>query len=63
MVKMNKVKQFLLSNIEDFLIFAGLILIIIATFILSFIAGIYVTGIILLILGCYFTKFPARKGR
>ena len=60
---MNKVKKFLLSNIEDFLIFAGLILIIVATFILNYIAGIYVMGVILLILGWFIIRYPAKKGR
>lgn len=60
---MNKIKQFLLNHAEDFLIFIGLFLVILATFLLNTIAGIYVTGIILFLQGVYFTKFPIRKGR
>lgn len=63
MKKFNKIKQFLLLNIEDFLIFTGLFLIIIATFIINTVAGIYVTGATLLLFGCYFVKYPIKKGR
>lgn len=51
-----------ISNfLEDILIFSGLTCIVIATFLLSKIAGIYVLGIALLGLGIYFTKCPLRK--
>lgn len=60
---MNKIKQFLLNHVEDFLIFIGLFLVILATFMLNSIAGIYATGISLFLLGVYFTKFPLKKGR
>jgi uncharacterized membrane protein len=59
--KINKFKQFLLLHIEDFLIFIGLFLIIFATFLINKVGGIYATGIILLVLGCYFTRFPVKK--
>lgn len=53
----NKIKD----NIEDILILSGLLLIIIATFLINIIAGIYITGLILLALGIYFTKYPVRR--
>lgn len=57
-----KIIDFILKNIEDFLIFIGLLLLVLATFMMNTIAGIYVLGLILILLGVYFTKFPM-KGR
>lgn len=62
---MNLVKRLkkLLNNcIEDILILSGLTCIVIATFLLSKIVGVYVLGVALLGLGIYFTKYPPRKG-
>jgi len=61
-MKKLKIKDSFLNHIEDFLILTGLILIILATFIVNLIAGIYVIGTVLLLLGIYFTKYTI-KGR
>lgn len=53
--------KFITKYIEDILIFIGLTCIVIATFLLSKIAGMYVLGSALLGLGIYFTKCPLRK--
>jgi hypothetical protein len=47
---------------EDILIFTGLYFIILATFMLSKIAGLYCLGGLLLGLGVYFGLFPIKKG-
>lgn len=46
---------------EDILIFSGLFFIVMATFMLSKVAGFYCMGGCLLGLGIYFTRFPIRK--
>jgi len=52
-----------MKYLEDFLILGGLLLIIIATFFVSKIAFLYVTGIIFIILGIYFSKNPLRSDK
>ncbi|WP_178137439.1 hypothetical protein [Tepidibacter thalassicus] len=47
--------------IEDILILGGLTIIVIATFLLSKIAGLYATGVTLFGLGIYFSKYPLRR--
>ncbi|MGJ7044642.1 hypothetical protein HNR52_000826 [Thermoanaerobacterium thermosulfurigenes] len=49
-------KKKIKNHIEDILILSGLTLIVIATFLLNIIIGIYVLGLILLALGIYFTR-------
>lgn len=51
-----------MKYIEDILIFGGLVLTIIATFLWSKIAGLYVLGGCLFGLGVYFAKYPLKKG-
>ncbi len=58
---MKKIFKIILSDMEDVLIFSGLVCITAATFLLSFIAGLYVTGAELLGLGVWFTICPLRK--
>jgi len=58
----NKKSQFLTSHLEDFLILFGLIMIAVTTFIINWIYGMYVTAIILLVTGIYFTVFPIDRG-
>lgn len=53
----NLIKKYL----EDILILSGLSIIVIATFLISKIAGLYVTGAVLFGLGVYFSKFPLRR--
>lgn len=58
MKKLNIIINFFLKYLEDFLIFGGIFFIIIATYKVNYIAGMYVTGFILVILGLYFSKYP-----
>jgi len=63
-MKLKKIKQLLISIkncLEDILIFSGLAIIAITTFLISKIAGLYASGIILFGLGLYFSKFPLRR--
>lgn len=54
--------NFFLGNLlEDFLILLGLLAIIYTTFILNVIAGMYLTGGILLILGVLLAKKPPER--
>jgi hypothetical protein len=46
--------------IEDILILSGLGFIILATFLLSTVAGFYVLGVCLFGLGLWFTKYPPK---
>jgi hypothetical protein len=46
---------------EDILVFSGLFFIVMATFMLSKIAGFYCLGGCLLGLGVYFIRFPIKK--
>lgn len=55
---MKKFFRFITETIEDILILSGLITLIITTFLLSKIAGLYLLGFVLLSLGIYFTKRP-----
>ena len=50
--------KLLLKYIEDILIFCGLGLIIVTTFFVSKIAGLYLLGFILIGLGLYFSRNP-----
>lgn len=54
-------KKFISDYIEDILIFCGLAAIVTATFLLSFIAGMYVSGAILIGIGTYFARYPPGK--
>ena len=50
-----------LIGIEDILIFIGLFFIILATFLISLIAGFYVLGASFLTVGIVLLKFPTRR--
>lgn len=52
-----------MKYIEDICILGGLVVIAVTTFLLSDIAGLYTTGIILFGLGVYFTTHPPRGGK
>ncbi|WP_353096219.1 hypothetical protein [Tissierella praeacuta] len=58
---MIKIKKHIVEYIEDIFIISGLILIIIATFLVSKIIGVYVLGFILFGLGVFFSRHPPRK--
>lgn len=63
---MKKIKRFgliLLLHMEDFLILSGLVVVNVTTYLLNTIAGLYATGIILLLLGIYFLLNPIKRGR
>ena len=60
---MLKVRNLVLKYIEDIFILSGLILIIIATFSLSKIIGMYVLGAILFGLGVFFSRHPPTDRR
>ena len=62
MNKLIKILTFLGAFVEDFLILTGLILIIKTTYTLNTIAGAYVLGFILLIIGIIMARKPPRKG-
>ena len=51
----------ILNYIEDIFIISGLALIVIATFLLSKIIGMYVLGIILFGIGVFFSRHPPRR--
>lgn len=56
-----KVLKILSGYVEDFFIFIGLFLIIIATFIVNIIAGIYTLGFICLAIGFILARQPPRR--
>lgn len=53
--------KFIKKYIEDMLVLSGLTIIVIATFLLSTIAGLYCLGGSLFGLGIYFTRYPFKK--
>lgn len=59
---MKNIKVVFYNYIEDILIFLGLIIIVCTTLKLSLYIGMYILGVILIILGIYFAKNPL-KGR
>ena len=59
--KVVKFKQLLSGNIEEILLFSGLFCIILATFLVNIIAGIYVLGFILVGLSVFLLKYPDRR--
>ncbi|MBS4539817.1 hypothetical protein GOQ27_15185 [Clostridium sp. D2Q-11] len=66
-IKLNKLKdkflELLCIYIEDFFILVGLLFIIIPTYIVNIIIGLYVTGLIFIMLGIYFARNPLKKER
>ena len=48
---------------EDLLILCGLVMIVTATFMTNFIAGIYTLGFISLVMGLALARIPPRKAR
>ena len=64
MIAIRKLQDFIKKfpdYMEDILIFSGLLIIIMATFFISKIIGLYVLGGILVGLGVYFTRYPPRR--
>jgi hypothetical protein len=53
---------FLGNFLEDFLILIGLIFIVYTTFSINFVAGMYLTGLIFIILGVFLAKKPPERG-
>lgn len=60
MKKLNKIKEFLIKNNSEILVILGLFFIVLATFLLSYIAGIYVLGGILATLGIFVAIKPKK---
>ncbi len=58
---MKFILKILKKYLEDILILSGLIIIAATTFLISKIAGLYITGVILFCLGVYFSKYPLEK--
>lgn len=56
-------RKFIYRYIEDILLIIGALIIIAATFLLSFVAALYVTGMFLLLAGVFFTRHPPNDGR
>jgi hypothetical protein len=57
-----KAKQTVAEYIGDFFILSGLMIIIVTTFLINTIAGLYVTGGIIFLLGVYFAFNLSRRG-
>jgi len=57
------IKAGIKNYIEDVFILSGLFLIIKTTFYINKLAGLYLLGVILLLLGIYFARNPTKKER
>lgn len=53
---MKEIKNFFINNVSEIILIAGLLFIIYATFLLNYVAGLYVTGLILDLLGIFVAK-------
>lgn len=53
---------FLQKYLEDFFILVGLIFILYTTFSINYVAGMYLTGVIFIILGVLIAKKPPERG-
>lgn len=60
--KLNKLKQLIVQNGIEILFLSGLFFIVLATFLLNIIAGLYVTGITFITLSIILLR-PSKKGR
>ena len=58
---MKKIKDVFYNYLEDFLIIIGLIIVSVMTLLLSVSIGIYVIGIIFIVLGIYFARNPLKR--
>ena len=56
-----KIKQFITNNIEELCIFGGCFFVLYATFLINYIAFLYVMGAMLFSLGVFLLKFPSKK--
>lgn len=56
-----KVLTILSKFTEDFFIFLGLILIVIATFMINKVAGIYILGFVFLVIGLLLARKPPKR--
>lgn len=54
-------KKFIVKYLEDILIISGLLIIMAATFLISKIIGLYITGAVLFGLGVYFSRNPLKR--
>ena len=60
--KINKIGAFFGGHMDDILILAGLTDLIITTFIVNLIAGLYTLGAVLFLMGVFLAVTSARKG-
>lgn len=60
-VKFNKIKQLITQNVVEIFMFIGLFFILYATFVINFIAFLYVLGTGFIILSVFLLKFPSRR--
>lgn len=60
--KFNEIKQFIVQNNVELLIFLGLFFIILASFLLNRIAGFYILGISFIGFAVFLLKFPSNRG-
>lgn len=60
--KINKIKQFIVQNNVEVLIFSGLFFIVLASFLLNIIAGFYILGISFIGFAVFLLKFPSSRG-
>ena len=58
---MKKIKDVFCNYLEDFLIIIGLIIISTMTLLFSIWLGIYVIGVIFIVLGIYFARNPLNR--
>lgn len=56
-----KINRYFKQSYNDLLILSGLFFIVFATFLISSIAGFYCVGVVLLLLGIWFTLVPPNK--
>lgn len=59
--KINIVKQVITQNIMETFMILGLFFIILATFLINTIAGLYILGLVLCIISIFLFKFPVRR--
>ena len=58
---MKKIKDMFYNYLEDFLIIIGLVIVATMTLLLSISIGIYVIGVIFIVLGIYFARNPLKR--
>ena len=60
--KLNEIKQFIVQNNVELLVFLGLFFIILASFLLNIVVGFYILGISFIGFAVFLLKFPSSRG-